>query len=303
MITKWNWTFDGSGTAAVQNPSSYFNTGTHKARLITETSIGCKSVALEHSFDIYPKPTITLDISDSCVFVPVTYTANDLAGNVIKWNWNFGNGFKEKTSSFTTIYYSEGNRAFTLIAQTGNGCKDTIYRPFIVFDNKSFAGKDTVAAFGEPVHLNAGGGPDMQYTWSPATGLDHWNIEKPVATLDREQLYRLNTVTDKGCKKQSQILIRRYAGPELYIPNAFTPNNDGANDLFRVIPIGIQSFGYLAVYNRLGQLIYRTTNYHNGWDGTFRGERLATGTFVYIAQATDYRGKPLFQRGTVTLIR
>jgi len=303
MITKWNWTFDSSNIAAVQNPSSYFNTGTHKARLIAETSTGCKSVALERSFQIYPKPTVTVSISDSCVFVPVSYTANDLAGNVLKWYWNFGDGFTVKTPGFTRTYYTEGDRTFTLITETGKGCKDTLYRPFIIFDNKSFAGKDTVAAVDEPVQLNAGGGPDVLYTWSPATGLDHWDIEKPVATLDREQLYRLNTITDKGCKKQSQILIKRYTGPDLYIPNAFTPNNDGVNDLFRIIPIGIRSFGYLAVYNRLGQMIYRTTNYHDGWDGTFRGERLSTGTFVYIAQAIDYRGKTLFKRGTVTLIR
>jgi len=303
MITKWNWTFDGSATAAAQNPSSLFSTGTHKARLIAETSIGCKSVAVEHSFEIYPKPTITLDISDSCVFVPVTYTANDLAGNVINWYWNFGEGFKVKPPSFTAIYYTEGDRPFTLIAQTDHNCKDTINRPFIIFDNKSFAGKDTIAANDEPVHLTARGEPNMQYNWSPATGLDQTDIEKPVATLDREQLYRLHTVTGKGCQKNSQILIRRYAGPAFYIPNAFTPNHDGANDLFKVFPIGIQSFGYLAVYNRLGQMIYRTTNYHDGWDGTFRGEPLATGTFVYIAQAIDYRGKPLLKRGTVTLIR
>lgn len=303
LVTRWNWTFDGAATAVNQNPSSLFQPGNHKAQLVAETSLGCKSIATEHSFDIYPKPTVTMNISDSCVFVPVTYTANDLAGNVSQWYWDFGKGLQEKTNSFTSIYYTEGNRPFTLFAETGKGCKDTIYRPFTIFDNKSFAGKDTVAADNEPVQLDARGETNMQYTWSPAVGLDHPDIEKPVATLDREQLYKLHTITQKGCKKNSQILIKRYAGPDLYVPNAFTPNNDGANDLFRVIPIGIKSFGYLAVYNRLGQLMYRTTNYHDGWDGTFRGERQATGTFAYIVQATDYRGRPMFKRGTVTLIR
>jgi gliding motility-associated-like protein len=303
MITKWHWTFDGAATTSVQNPSADFSAGIHKAQLIAETNIGCKSVALEQRFTIYPKPTVTASISDSCVLVPVTYTGHDLAGNVTKWKWNFGDGFTIASAGFTRTYYTEGDRTFTLLTQTDKGCIDTLYRPFNIFRNKSFAGRDTIAAFGEPVQLNANGAPGMQYTWSPSTGLDNWDIEKPVATLDREQLYKLNTVSDKGCKQQSQILIKRYAGPELYIPNAFSPNNDGVNDLFRVIPIGIKTFGYLAVYNKWGQLIYRTTNYHEGWDGRFRGEQLPTATFIYIAQAIDYRGQPMFRKGTVTLLR
>ncbi len=143
----------------------------------------------------------------------------------------------------------------------------------------------------------------MQYTWLPATGLDYPDIEEPIATLDRDQLYKLYTITEKGCEKQSQILIRRYAGPELYIPTAFTPNNDGVNDRFKVTPIGIKSFGYLAVYNRWGQLIFRTTNYNDSWDGTLKGVRLSPDTFVYVAQAIDYRGKSMLRKGTVTLIR
>jgi gliding motility-associated-like protein len=246
---------------------------------------------------------IKLDINDSCVFVPITYTANDLAGNVIEWDWNFGNGLKKSTSSITSIYNTEGSRPFTLITQTNKGCKDTIYRSFTIFDNKSFAGKDTVATVNEPVQLFARGEANMQYKWSPSTGLDHWDLEKPVATYDRDQLYQLYTITEKGCKKQSQILIKRYSGPELYVPTAFTPNNDGLNDRFKVIPVGIKSFGYLAVYDRWGHLIFHTTNYQDGWDGTNKGVQLGTGTYIYVVQAIDYSGKQLFRKGTVTLLK
>ncbi|MEJ7913960.1 MAG: gliding motility-associated C-terminal domain-containing protein, partial [Chitinophagaceae bacterium] len=114
---------------------------------------------------------------------------------------------------------------------------------------------------------------------------------------------QLYTVTEKGCKKRSEISIKRFAGPELYLPTAFTPNNDGLNDLLKVTPIGIKSFGYLAVYNRWGQLLFRTTNYNEGWDGKSGGLPLGTGTFVYTIQAIDYSGKPLFRKGTVTLIK
>jgi len=302
-ITKWNWVFDGTNTSALKNPSFYLSTGSHKAILVAESGNGCKSIAYEQIFTIYPKPSITVSINDSCVFVPITYTGNDLSGDVAKWYWNMGDGFKVKSSSFTQTYNREGNRTFTLIAETNQGCKDTLYRPFAIYDNKSFAGRDTVAAFDEPVQLNAGGGPDMQYNWSPVTGLNRSDIENPVAILDRDQLYRLYTISDKGCKKQTQIFIKRYAGPTIYVPTAFTPNNDGLNDKFKVTPVGIKSFDFMAVYNRLGELVYRTSDYNQGWDGTFKGVQLPAGTFVYVAQAIDYKGKKLFKKGTVTLIR
>ncbi|MEJ7913961.1 MAG: PKD domain-containing protein, partial [Chitinophagaceae bacterium] len=189
MVSKWYWTFNNSTITGAQNPSTYFSAGIHSARLIAESRAGCKSAPLERSFEIYPKPVIQLDINDSCVFVPITYTASDLSGNAIKWDWDFGNGFRARPTSMLMTYNREGSRPLTLFAQTGRGCKDTFYRPFTIFDNKSFAGKDTVAAMGEPVQLTARGELNMRYIWSPPVGLDHSDIEKPIATLDRDQIY------------------------------------------------------------------------------------------------------------------
>ncbi len=302
-IAKWYWTFDNAGGTTAQNPTSYFSAGTHNAQLITESRAGCKSRPTERSFEIYPKPQIQLDINDSCVLVPITYAARDVTGNAIKWDWNFGNGFRAGPTSQTATYNREGSRPFAIVAQTARGCKDSLFRPFTIFDNKSFAGRDTVAAKGEPVQLNARGELNMRYSWSPAVGLSQVDIEKPLATLDRDQIYQLYTITDKGCKARSEISIKRFAGPELYMPTAFTPNNDGVNDRFFVTPIGIKSFGYMAVYNRWGQLLFRTTNYNEGWDGKLGGMPVGTNTFVVVAQAIDYKGKVLFRKGTVTLVK
>jgi len=302
-ITKWNWQFDNTINSSLQNPSLNFIAGMHNASLIAETNFGCKSIQADSLFEIHAKPQIQLDINDSCVFVPIRYNASDLTTNTEKWYWDFGNGLSQGVPLVTKTYNTEGSRPLTLLSQSIEGCKDTLIRPFTIYDNKAFAGKDTVAAMDEPVQLNAKGGSNVVYNWSPSTGLNNPVIENPVAILDRDQLYQLNALTDKGCKRQSQILIKRYKGPELYIPTAFTPNRDGLNDVLKVIPIGISSFGYFAVYNRYGQQVYRTTNYSEGWDGRFKGVQLGTGTFVFIAQAIDYKGKMIFRKGTVTLIR
>jgi gliding motility-associated-like protein len=115
--------------------------------------------------------------------------------------------------------------------------------------------------------------------------------------------YYLEAYTPAGCKSYDTINIVIYEGPEIYIPTAFTPNNDGLNDVLHVLPIGMKSFDYFNIYNRFGQLIFTSNNKDKGWDGTFRGARQPAGNYVYVLSGTDFRGKPLFRKGSVLLIR
>jgi len=305
MVAKWNWTYDNTVKVTPQHPTAYFTAGTHKVRLISESSVGCISDPVEHSFEIYPKPVVKLEISDSCLFVPITFQATDLVGNVVDYRWYFRGALKEpvNVTSFVRTYYDAGYRPVSLYTFTDKGCKDTIYRPFTLYTNNSFAGKDTLAAFMEPVQLDAKGEPGMKYAWIPNTGLDRADIEKPVATLDRDQRYYLYSVSEQGCKKQSHILVKRFAGPDLYVPNAFTPDDNGINDKLKVKPVGYRSFSYFAIYNRWGQLMFRTTNFNEGWDGKINGQKAEAGTYVYVAAAIDYKGKPLNRKGTFILLR
>ena len=91
--------------------------------------------------------------------------------------------------------------------------------------------------------------------------------------------------------------------PGLYVPNAFTPNGDGNNDVFRPIPIGMKSINYFKVYNRRGQLVFSTSTQNKGWDGTFKGAPQDSQVYVWIVEGIDYQDKVIFQKGTVTLIR
>lgn len=302
-IVKWNWQFTNNSFAGTLDASTNFDPGIHHARLITETNFGCRSEEADSIFQIHAKPRIQLDINDSCINRLINYRANDLLNTVDKWYWNFGNGLYNSGPAISKSYIRKTDIPLTLMAQTVYGCKDTIIRPFAIYDNKAVAFRDTIAAWDEPVQLKANGYPGTQYIWSPATGLNNTTIENPIATLDREQTYLLNTITREGCDRSSKITVKRYKGPELYIPNAFTPNNDGNNDLLKVFPIGIKTFQYLAIYDRYGKLVFKTTDYSKGWDGTCNGKQMNAGTFVYLAQAIDYKDRPMTRKGTIILIR
>lgn len=303
FIARWYWQFDNTGNTGSQNPVMSFAAGQHHAQLIAESNFGCKSAPADSIFYTNAKPNISINISDSCVFRTIYYTALDYRNTVDKWYWDFGNGLYQGGYEVTKKFNVEGGNPLTLIGKTIHGCKDTLYRPFTIFDNKAFAGQDTTAAMNQPVQLHAHGGPNVQYKWSPATGLNDATIENPIATLDKNQLYTLDAVTDKGCDSHSKIYITRYKGPDIYIPNAFTPNNDGHNDLLHVVPIGIKSFAFMAVYNRYGQLMFQTTDKYKGWDGYYGGKPQEPGPYVVVARAVDYTGHDMVKKESVLLIR
>jgi gliding motility-associated-like protein len=303
-VVKWRWLFDNSMTDTLQNSIGTLAPGLHYAKLIVESDRGCLSPAADSPFIVYSKPALNLYISDSCVFRNIVFTASSTPANpVINWSWDFGNGYRPGVAVTTQTFTSDGSYPVKLIGKTIQGCKDTLIRPFTIFYNRSRAGNDTIVAKDEPVQLDARGDSGTTYIWSPSTGLNNAFIRNPVATLDRDQQYVLNTLSKEGCDSRSKILIRRYKGPELYIPNAFSPNDDALNDILKVFPVGIKSFGYFSVYTRGGQRIFHTTDYTRGWDGTFKGARLDPGTFVVIATAIDYKGNPMFKKGTVVLLR
>lgn len=302
-ITKWHWLIDGSTTYSTQNLSLQLSGGSHRAQLVTETNYGCRSTSADSVFFVHTKPQINLDISDSCINRSIQYAAIDVLNTVDRWHWNFGNGFSLGAQTLTKTFARAGDQSFTLMATTIDGCKDTLIRPFTVYDNNAFAGRDTLAAKDEPVQLTAHGQANVLYEWTPALGLNYATIRNPVAILDRDQRYTLYAVTDKGCDSRSSILIKRYLGPDIYVPSAFTPNKDGKNDVLKIFPVGMKLFKYFAVYNRYGELLFRTTDYEKGWDGKYKGTEMGTTTLVFIAEAIDYKGRPFVKKGTITLIR
>ena len=89
----------------------------------------------------------------------------------------------------------------------------------------------------------------------------------------------------------------------LYAPNAFSPDSDGINDFFKISGQGILDF-QIEIYNRWGQMVYKSDDLSKGWNGTFNGENLPTGTYVYkIKNIKNGNGEELVKTGTVALVR
>jgi gliding motility-associated-like protein len=169
-----------------------------------------------------------------------------------------------------------------------------------------FAGSDTSIAINQPLQLIAvdiNNGGFTSYTWSPAIGLSNSFIQNPVAVLSNDITYTVTARTPDNCIAQDNINIKVFLGPEIYVPTAFTPNNDGSNDIIKPVLVGIRELKYFSIYNRYGEEVYNTSEMGRGWDGIYKGQSQNSAAFIWVAEAVDYRGNILKRQGTVILIR
>lgn len=168
---------------------------------------------------------------------------------------------------------------------------------------KVFAGNDTLITLGESFMLHGSSNVSGKYTWTPTNGLSDIHIPNPIVTGTHDITYTLTVVTPEGCYGVDSIHIRYLKGPAIYVPNAFTPNGDGHNDVLRPFPVGMVKLDYFRVYNRWGELVFETNQYLQGWDGTYHGKPADPGGYVWVVQAQDERGRTILQKGVAVLIR
>ena len=112
------------------------------------------------------------------------------------------------------------------------------------------------------------------------------------------------TITDTaGCQAGASMHLSTMDCEAIYVPDAFTPNHDGSNDLFHILNPEDLRLNYLRVYNRWGELMFETTDVNAGWDGTFKGANCEVGVYVYVISGTSVFNNPVMLQGNVSLLR
>jgi gliding motility-associated-like protein len=219
------------------------------------------------------------------------------------YEWSGASGFSS-TSPSSSVNPTQ-TTTYNLHVIDANGCHSL--QPDMVTVNVTppivvVATPDTVVAKGDQFQLYANSAA-TDYSWSPSTGLSDPNIPNPIATIDNDIVYIVTATTSAGCKGEATVRITVFEGPEIYVPGGFTPNNDGKNDIFRPFPVGIKKLNYFRIFNRWGELIYSTSSFYQGWDGTIRGLKQGTGTFIYMVEGVTKTDKIIRKRGSFVLIR
>ncbi len=305
-VNEWDWIVNGN---SVKNPASPFEQqlpqGNNTVSLLVKTKEGCVSERTEKQVDIQQHADITMqDAADACKNEPVLFVAtnNNPTLPIAQWHWDLGDGTTANTASVTHSYSNGGTYTVHVYALAPGGCpSDTLQQEVAILATSAFAGNDTTVAIGQPIQLQAAGG-DF-YQWWPSTGLSDAHIANPVATVQQSTGYVVTVSSVAGCPTSDTMFIKAYKGPEFYVPNAFTPNGDHKNDVFRFTAVGMSVIHYFKIFNRYGQLMYSSTDPLNGWDGTFNGIPQTTGSYVWLIEGKDYLGNMVTKKGAVTLIK
>ena len=226
--------------------------------------------------------------------------------------FGYANGVIVHGDSSITKAFPDMSMNYILTVSDNYGCGFTAHDTTHVTVQppvQAYAGIDTTAVTGVPQQLYASGGGyngHYSWTWSPMTGavVSDPNISNPVAILDNHVYDFYVTVTDSiSCSATAQVRVTVYDDPTYYMPNAFSPNGDGVNDVFRPIPVGIVSTQYFRVFDRFGRLLFESSKFMDGWDGTYKGVDQPIGNYVYIIQGVNKFGNVIQKKGNVVLIR
>ncbi len=160
------------------------------------------------------------------------------------------------------------------------------------------AGPDRVLIAGDSLTIQAVSETGSGIQWQPAVYLSDPGILKPVARPPASITYQLSVLSSEGCRNTDQVTINVVNG--IYVPTAFTPNNDGRNDRWRIPYLDPEWGATVTVYDRYGGLVYRGEGPNMAWDGKRGGVWQSAGVYVYVlyVRSTGYT-----QKGTIMLIR
>jgi len=217
-------------------------------------------------------------------------------GGLSQYNWSPAYHLTRLTDS--TVQVSPVvDTSYIVAATLFPGCvlKDTVHvtvHPSPVMS----LGKDTGICAGATVLLD-GGRDFATYTWS------NGSAEQTIAAAT-PGIYWLEVTNEHGCKVRDTIEVRTLGcGEKVVFPNAFSPDGNGNNDVFKPFVRGYLVKYALRIYNRWGQCIFQSINPLQGWDGAWQSKRQSSGTFVWVCQY-QFPDQPLVTaKGVVNLIR
>lgn len=251
---------------------------------------------------IYPSTTISaMPVHGMCEGQSQQLSVSASGGGTYQWYPSTGLS-NDKIGN--PIASPKDSTQYKVVVTNKYGCKDSAFLNIDVYRNLELsAGIDKVILAGDTATLDATiKGTALDYTWSPPVAISDVHAARPKVFPTEGTEYTITANSTVGCGSGiDKVLVTVYK--EVKVPNAFTPNGDGNNDKFRVLPLDNYQLAQFIIYDRWGKLLFKTTDKYNGWDGTFNGSPQPAGIYVYHLELVSGQGKHLVKQGTVLLLR
>ncbi len=239
-----------------------------------------------------PSITPEFSASDVCFTEASTFTLTSAVDNVDSIAWDFGDGNSQVGERLTTVTYTYSApgtyevAVTTYILGTGSSHSDTIeIMELPIVD----LGSDQVLAPGEEIILSALDNDIVSYEWQDGS-------TEPTFTATAAGTYSVIVMNAFGCTSMDQILV---SSEFANIPNAFTPDGDGINDVWVIHGIETYPNSILRLFDRQGNFLKEWSNYANNWDGSIRNSASKRGTYFYIL----WHEGQMIAKGSVSVIK
>ena len=309
-IVTWKWQFNATASSTVQNPYYfYFVGGNFDVRLIVTNEYGCK--------DTISKPLVVASPPNLSITSPTLVCKGNSAqlgatgGTAYAWSPAASLDLPlvdnptatplvstDYSVAVTTTNYVNGAPCIFLLV-TSVGVSEFTSQVSSAQANPKYV------ITGDSSKLTYLGEPGLLVTWYPLGTTRPANGYTVMVGPDRPTTY--TAVATKGaCRRDAEVFVEAYTegciDKDAFVPNTFTPNNDGQNDVFFVRGLKIDEV-YFAVYNRWGELVFETTDKTKGWDGLYKNRPADVGVFGWYLKVKCFNGEETFRKGNVTLIR
>jgi|GEM_PF-3217154 len=322
----FDWAFgDGNLSNEFSPQHTYSTSGEYATALIAKTPYCSATFIGENKVVIYNNPSIEINgDQDVCVGAIVDLTLQNKGNEVLSTYAWYVDGVKVDTANSDKQQYKSdqaGSVKITASVTSLQGC--TANASEVNVNVKTYPALDETNAYtvksGDNIVLKSGtAGDNLVYNWFPQTGLSCYDCANPVFNSTASTQYHLSVSTPEGCASEKDIAVTVIKDidvpannpcPAITMPNAFTPNGDGQNDVFYVKGCSISFVKKFSVYDKLGRSVFMRENFlpndkHFGWDGKVNGATVSqTDTFVYVEEVVDKQGKIHVVKGTVLLIK
>jgi gliding motility-associated-like protein len=299
----WNFGDPASGannTSLLDSPSHIYNAaGTYTIKLLVTNCTGSMD-SISQTFVIDSSPIINVTPNSPVLCEGQATTL--ISSGAATYMWSPAIGLNDIIGNTVTAS-PEVTTSYTVAGISDNGCSDTTtVTVSVIAAPIANAGLDITIHAGSSAQLNATGGG--VYLWSPAQGLGCTNCPDPTAAPLAPTTYCVEVTDDiTGCSDTDCMKIDFECG-DIYMPNAFSPNNDNLNDQqCVVINDDCIKSATLTIFDRWGEKVFESTDMELCWDGTYKGKQLSTAVFAYLLDATLTTGEKINKSGKITLVR
>ncbi|MEZ5058521.1 MAG: PKD domain-containing protein [Saprospiraceae bacterium] len=282
-------------------------TNTYYVRGIDD--LGCMDTA-EVTLSIVPIEVEVEQDTTICFGEPETVELfNQNEDQILTYQWSPVTGIDMGATTSSPTFNLEETTTFTVTMSNQYGCEETIEVTVDVVDlglTVDVSAEPDSLLPGQSSQLLVTENPGYSYFWEPSFSLNDNSVFNPIARPNETTEYTVQVTDENGCVTNRTVLVTVYdpicEPPYIFLPNAFSPNNDGENDVLYLLGNFVDEIN-LVIYNRWGEKVFETNDQNIGWDGTYKGVPLSPDVYGYYLTVRCINQEEYFEKGNITLMR